>query len=206
VRQATSLYGDRAEAGHVGELIRNGLAVLSAGAAGIHFAVIQSHFEEYWLFGVFFAVVAWLQAVWAILVVARPSRTILLSGALVNAVVVAIWIATRTVGIPLGPESGTAEAVTLPDVTATAFEIVLVLGPLALLSSRLHRLVLPRAGILVAPLAISLGVIVLTSAAVIALTPHEGPGHGAPAHEEEQTGGEQGTHQEEQPHDTDAPG
>ncbi|MGH2527767.1 MAG: hypothetical protein ACRDH0_00225, partial [Actinomycetota bacterium] len=160
--KASSLYGDRAEAGHVDELIRNGLAVLSAGAAGIHFAVVQSHFEEYWLFGVFFAVVAWLQAAWAILVVARPSRAVLLAGALVNGGVVAIWIASRTVGIPLGPESGTAEAVTLPDVTATAFEIVLVLGPLALLSSRPHRLVLPRAGILAATLAISLGVMVLT--------------------------------------------
>lgn len=187
--EASSPYGDRAEAGHVGELIRNGLAVVSAGAAGIHFAVIQSHFEEYWLFGVFFAVVAWLQAVWAILLVARPSRTVLLSGALTNAAVVAIWIASRTVGIPLGPDSGVAEAVTLPDITATAFEIVLVIGSLALLSSRIVRYVLPRTGVLASTLAISLGVMVLTSAAVIAFKPHEEPGHGAPGHGEEQTGG-----------------
>lgn len=156
--QASSLSGDRAETGRLAELIRNGLAVLSAGAAGIHFAVIQSHFEEYWLFGVFFAVVAWLQVVWAILVVARPSRTVLLAGVLVNGGVVAIWIASRTVGIPLGPDSGAVEAVTLPDITATAFEIVLVIGSLALLSSGPVRHVLPRAGILAATLAISLGV------------------------------------------------
>lgn len=204
--EASSLYGDRAEAGHVAELIRNGMAVLSAGAAGIHFAVIQSHFEEYWLFGVFFAVVAWLQAAWAILVVARPSRTVLVAGALVNVAVVAIWVASRTVGIPLGPDSGAAEAATLPDITATAFEIVLVIGSLALLSSRPHRLVIPRTGILAATLAISLGVMLLTSAAVIAFTPHEEPGHGAPGHEEEQTGGGQGAHQEEQLHGTVAPG
>ncbi|MGH2679595.1 MAG: hypothetical protein ACRDG8_03800, partial [Actinomycetota bacterium] len=38
-------------------------AALSAGAAAIHFAVISTHFEEYWVFGAFFFVVAWFQAV-----------------------------------------------------------------------------------------------------------------------------------------------
>jgi hypothetical protein len=35
-----------------------GTALLSLGAAGIHFAVLGSHFEEWWGYGVFFAVVA----------------------------------------------------------------------------------------------------------------------------------------------------
>jgi len=38
------------------------LAATSLAAAGIHFAVMAEHFQEYAPFGVFFSVVAWLQA------------------------------------------------------------------------------------------------------------------------------------------------
>src|SRR6185503_2323513 len=36
------------------DVLRFAVAVASAGAAAIHFAVIDQHFAEYWLFGVFF--------------------------------------------------------------------------------------------------------------------------------------------------------
>lgn len=55
------------------QALRLAVAVASAGAATIHFAVIAQHLEEYWLFGSFFVGVAVLQLAWALLVVVRPS-------------------------------------------------------------------------------------------------------------------------------------
>jgi hypothetical protein len=46
-------------------VVLTGLAMLSVLAAVIHFAVAGSHFQEYWLFGVFMLGVAWLQLGWA---------------------------------------------------------------------------------------------------------------------------------------------
>ena len=57
------------------------LAVLATLCAVIHFAVAGTHFNEYWAFGVFMVVTAWLQLAWAIAVIARPSRAVLAAGA-----------------------------------------------------------------------------------------------------------------------------
>ena len=66
------------------------LAMMSLATAVIHFAVAGQHFQEYWLYGVFMLVVAWLQVLWAILAVARPSRLLLGAGVILNAGVVAV--------------------------------------------------------------------------------------------------------------------
>jgi hypothetical protein len=46
--------------------VYGGLAALSAGAAAIHFAVVFEHFSEYVLYGVFFLIISWAQAIRAI--------------------------------------------------------------------------------------------------------------------------------------------
>jgi hypothetical protein len=113
--------------------IRATLSLLSGAAAAIHFAVIGDHFDEYWAFGVFFLVVAWFQAAWAVLVVAYPSRPLLLIGAIVNAAIVAVWLWSRTAGLPIGPEAGEPEAAQFIDVVATVAEFLLVVGCLSML-------------------------------------------------------------------------
>jgi hypothetical protein len=40
--------------------------------------------------------------------------------------VVALWIVSRTTGLPLGSHPGAPEALGFPDLTATLFEVVLV--------------------------------------------------------------------------------
>jgi hypothetical protein len=104
------------------------IATLSLGAAAIHFAVIPEHFEEYWLFGVFFAGLGWYQALWAVLYVLRPAPLLGLTALLVNAGTVALWVWTRTVGLPIGPEAGELEPAGALDLAATAFEIAIVVG------------------------------------------------------------------------------
>lgn len=115
---------------------RTGLALLSVGAAVIHFAVIAQHWDEWWLTGTFFVVVAAFQLAWAALVLLRPSRFLFLTGAIVNALVVVTWIVSRTTGVPLGPSAGEPEAVGLADTLATAYELLLVAGAAALVTRR----------------------------------------------------------------------
>ena len=87
-----------------------GLASLSVGAAAIHFAVIFQHFSEYTLYGVFFLVISWAQAIWAAVVLWRPSRLWLWLGVLGNAAIVVVYFATRLTGLPFGPDKGHTEA------------------------------------------------------------------------------------------------
>lgn len=104
------------------------LALVSAGAGAIHFAVIRGHFDEYWLYGLFFVVTALVQLVWAAAVIVRPSSVLLAVGILVNAAIAGAWILTRTVGLLIGPSADEVEPVGLADALATAFEVIVVCG------------------------------------------------------------------------------
>jgi hypothetical protein len=102
------------------------LIALSAGAGAIHLSVASDHFHEYWLFGAFFVALGTAQVAWAVLVAIHgPSRALLMA-ALGNSAVVALWIVSRTTGLPLGSHPGAPEALGFPDLTATLFEVVLV--------------------------------------------------------------------------------
>ena len=114
-------------------VLRFAVAVASAGAATIHFAVIDQHFAEYWLFGVFFVAVALAQLGWVVAVVSNPTRTVYVVGALGNALIAVTWVISRTTGLPLGPEAGEPEPVGIADAASTAFELAVVVGTLLLL-------------------------------------------------------------------------
>jgi hypothetical protein len=112
------------------------VAIAGAAAAAIHFVVMPDHFEESVLYGTFFAVAATAQIVYSLMVLARPSRALLAAGMLGNVAIVALWLVTRTAGIPLGPAAGSVEPVGGLDVLAGGFEIVTALGAIALLWPR----------------------------------------------------------------------
>lgn len=104
------------------------IVVASLLAAVIHGWVIDEHIDESAIFGAFFIDVTLAQAAYALAVMFRPGRALLLAGAVGNAAVVLLWVVSRTVGIPIGPEAGEAEAVGALDVVATAAEVVVVLA------------------------------------------------------------------------------
>ena len=115
----------------------------TSGAAAIHFAVTNEHFNEWWGYGVFFFLAGWVQLLWAAIAVRVHSRGLLAIGLVGNASVVVLWLVTRTVGLPFGPEPGEAESLGWADGISTAFEaaaalccLVLLLRPLAAL--RVH--------------------------------------------------------------------
>jgi hypothetical protein len=118
------------------DALRFTVAVASAGAATIHFAVADQHFAEYLLFGVFFVVVGLAQLGWVVVALSNPTRGVYVIGAIGNALVVLTWVASRTAGLPFGPEAGEPEPVGTADVVSTAFELVIVVGALMLLRGR----------------------------------------------------------------------
>jgi hypothetical protein len=143
------------------------LAIISVAAAVIHFAVAGEHFQEYWLFGVFMLVVAWLQLTWAVAIVARPAKWQLWAGAIINAGIVVIYILTRTVGDMVGPTPHDVEPFGFGDGLCTVMEAVIVAGCCFLLFSR-KDFRLPREHLLGAPGATAGAVVVLLSIALVA--------------------------------------
>jgi len=87
----------------------------------------------YALYGVFFLVISWAQLIWAAIVLWRPSRLWLWLGVAGNAVVVAVYVASRTAGLPIGPDVGNPEPVGGLDVVSVVLEVALIAGCAALL-------------------------------------------------------------------------
>jgi hypothetical protein len=120
------------------------LAVLSFASAAIHASVTSEHFHEALIYGAFFLVASAAQAAWAVLIVRRANRTLLIVGAAGNAAVIALWTLTRTVGLPIGPEPWHPESVGAADLASTFFELVLVLTAAILLARKARERPNPR--------------------------------------------------------------
>lgn len=134
----TQFARDRPSSGARDQLLF-AVALLSAGAAAIHFAVAKMHFDEYALFGVFFVGSGIAQLVWPIWLLLRPWRPLVVLGALGNALIAALWAVDRIWGLPLGPEHWEPEPVGFGDGAVSAFELLLVAGCVALRVRRRDR-------------------------------------------------------------------
>jgi hypothetical protein len=110
------------------------LGLLSMAAAAIHFAVVEQHITLYWAYGWFFIVVGVAQLVWAVAVVLRPTRLLLIAGAVGNALVAIAWVVTRTYGAVIGPDATEPDKVGFGDVLSTIFEVAIVVGAIALVA------------------------------------------------------------------------
>jgi hypothetical protein len=112
---------------------RTSLALASLCAGLIHVMAGFHHWTEYWLFGFGMFVMAFAQVAGAAALGYTSSRLAPSAAIVVNLPIVALWIWSRTTGLPFGPEPGEAEAIGLPDVVCTFTELVLVGGVIALL-------------------------------------------------------------------------
>ena len=86
---------------------------------------VPPHLAESWAHGTFFIAIATLQLAWGAWIYARPGRLGFRSGAAVSTAVIAVWIASRTVGVPVGPDQWEAEPVGALDLAATVSEGVI---------------------------------------------------------------------------------
>lgn len=102
------------------------LASIAAGAINIAAATTIAHGSAQNL--AFFWTVGIAQLVWGAVALVRAPRWWLTLGALGNAVVVATWVVSRTVGLPFGEFAGDILPVGFPDSLSTIFEAVIVVG------------------------------------------------------------------------------
>jgi MFS family permease len=99
-------------------------AALSLVAGLVHLWVMPEHFEKWWGYGAFFLLAAAAQVIYVALLLRWPSRAVLLIGIAGNIAIVALYLLTRTTGIPLfGPEAGEVEGIGFADVCATTSEL-----------------------------------------------------------------------------------
>jgi len=108
------------------------MASIAAGAINLAAAATIGSSNAQYL--AFFTVVGVAQLAWAAVALARAPRWWLALGAAGNLVVVATWVVSRTVGLPVGPAAGITLPAHFPDSLATALEVVVVAGAAALLA------------------------------------------------------------------------
>jgi hypothetical protein len=161
------------------------LAALLAGAGAIHLAMAPSHMGESAVEGAGFLAAAWVQLLLAAAVLLRPSRRVLAAVAGSGVAFIAVWVVSRTAGLPFGAHSGHAESVSIVDGACVALEAVAVLVAVAQLAGLATRLLRGRAVAVVG----ALGALALTTGAVASPSArdHAAGSHGA--HGDEAAGG-----------------
>lgn len=140
------------------------LAGLMAAAGTVHLAMVPAHVGDSLLDPVAFAVVGWFQlGVAALLVARRPSKGLYLATMIGNAVVLGLWIWSRTAGLPWGGHAGVVEEAGAVDVVTAGFELAAIFTAGVLLAGG-ERIRVPMAVPAVGGLAaLSLATVVLVS-------------------------------------------
>jgi hypothetical protein len=163
------------------EAVAIAAAASSGVAAAIHAAVIGPHLEESRLFAAAFAAMAVAQGGWMVLILVGPSRRRYLAGAGLNGAVILIWLLSRTVGLPVGPDPWLAEPIGAMDAIATLAELLAVLGSLVLaLKMKPGGAQLPTRT--AASVAIRVGFGLLASGFVASVVPPSPGAHGFGSH------------------------
>ena len=91
--------------------------------AVIHLAVVPEHAREWPAAAAFFVALSAVEVGLAVILLTRSSRPLLLTGAVISVVSAALWVVSRTFGLPIGPEAFHPEAVRMPDAVATLLEV-----------------------------------------------------------------------------------
>lgn len=111
-------------------------AALAALAAVIHFGAGPQHLAEWWAYGLFFFVAAVAQAAYALLLWTQGIEgwggwsavrgRMYAAGIVGNLAIIALWVVSRTVGVPVGPEAFEPEGIGPLDAASKVVEVALV--------------------------------------------------------------------------------
>ena len=107
------------------------LAAGLVGSAAIHAAVVPEHLAEWPMAGSFFVVLGAAELALGLAVLVRLDRLVLGAVVVASVVPLGLWLVSRTVGLPVGPETWTPEAVGLADVMCCLLEVVTLAAALA---------------------------------------------------------------------------
>ena len=112
-------------------------SVLSLAASLVHLWVGIGYFQVWYGYGAFFLAAASAQGLFSVALMRWPGVAACLAGIFGNLAIVALYVVTRTAGIPAGPEAprGALDAGLL-DMSTTAVELATVVFLLSLLGGR----------------------------------------------------------------------
>ena len=117
--------------------VRHLLVGALVASAAIHAAVIPEHLAEWRAAGLFFALLTVGELSVAVALLARPRRPdVLYAAAAVSIGPLLLWLYSRTIGLPFGPDPGAPEGVGVPDCLACALEVVSLVAVVLLLRPR----------------------------------------------------------------------
>jgi hypothetical protein len=97
-------------------------------AGVIHACVAPAQFREFVPFGLFFVVLAVTQLIVAVALLRRPDHRTVGYVALGSVAVVALWLVSRSTGLPVGPEPWVPMTYGVGDVVASCAELVTAVG------------------------------------------------------------------------------
>jgi hypothetical protein len=106
----------------------------------IHVGAAVDHFGEFPLYTLVFCLLAAGQAIWAAMLVTRPSRAAILLGCAFQLGIVALWALSRTTGVPIAPRAWVPEEIGVADLVETVGEIASVIGVLCVVMSPRSKL------------------------------------------------------------------
>lgn len=96
------------------------------GSAAVHAAVVPKHLDHWPAAGAFFAVLALLEGASAATLLVRLRWPVALAALTVSLVPLPVWVVSRTVGLPFGPEAGSPEPVAWADLAAVSLTVAAV--------------------------------------------------------------------------------
>lgn len=137
--------------------------IIHAAAAGVH--------NEHYALATLFAITAVVQLGWAAFVLHRPSRLLLVAGALLAFGAVAFWAVTKVWGIGFVEGLSGSQPADFQDSVATMLELI---AGCAALRAVWHPAVNGRRTMLVSRVAIVLGALALVAAVPASAAPHDG--------------------------------
>ena len=109
---------------------------LSLAVALIHLWAALGYFEVWWGYGSFFLGVATAQGLFSVALLRWPGRVLSLAGIFGNLAIIALYVMSRTAGVPVGPHAGRAEDAGILDMSATGIELMIVVFLLTRLGGR----------------------------------------------------------------------
>ncbi len=121
-------------------------------AGAVHGVVAPAHLEEWWGYGLFFLAAAAFQVLFGVALLTRAinpkdfgagferaRNVLLIAGVVANVAILAMWVITRTTGIPwFGSQAGEVEAVGVLDTIAAVAEVGTVVVVAMLLKRSSH--------------------------------------------------------------------
>ena len=113
-------------------------AGLSVAANLLYLWMAPGAFGYWWAYAVFLFAAGMAQGLYGVALMRHPAQPVLLLGITGNLLLAAFYLATRTIGMPLGPGAWVGLAVGTPDVLAVAVQLGVVLALVPLLGPSLR--------------------------------------------------------------------